>query len=149
MKAKYLYVIALSGLLTSCATSDSETLKRTRTIQEQTLKEYNSLDSTLAARLNELSAEMSTISTDSTFATDSTKIKAFEALKSKQLEVEALKQELQNWKNELAILPSTEEIANGATNPFGDKAKDQEVLSALKKSQEDITTWKSKVNAVK
>lgn len=149
MKVKYLYVIALSGLLTACATSDSETLKRARTIQDQTLKEYSSLDSTLSARLSALSAEMSTISTDSTFATDSTRIKAFEGLKSKQMEIEVLQQEFKSWKEQLTLLPSTDEIAKGAANPFGDKANDQQVLEALKKSQEDISTWRSKVNEVK
>jgi major membrane immunogen (membrane-anchored lipoprotein) len=149
MKAKYLYAIALSSLLTACATSDSETLKRARTIQDQTFKQYSTLDSTLSARLSALSAEMAAISTDSTFATDSTKIKAFDALKSKQMEVESLQQEFKSWKEQLILLPSTEEIANGAANPFGDKANDQQVLEALKKSQEDISTWRSKVNEVK
>jgi major membrane immunogen (membrane-anchored lipoprotein) len=149
MKAKYLYVIALSGLLTACSTSDSETLKRARTIQDQTLQEYSSLDSTLNARLSALSGEMATISTDSTFATDSTKIQAFEVLKSKQIQVESLQQEFKSWKDQLTLLPSTDAIAKGAANPFGDKANDQQVLEALKKSQEDISTWRSKVNEVK
>lgn len=134
-----------AALLAACSTSDSETLKRARSIQDETIKGISSLDSTLASKLELLKAEMSALSTDSTMATDSLKVKAFEALKLKQTDIESMKSEMADWKKNLPMLPTSEEIAAGAANPFGEKAKDQDVLSALKKAQEDLSLWKSKV----
>lgn len=150
LNMRFFYILTATALLTACSTSDSETLKRARTIQDETLKGISSLDSTLSAKLSSVSSEMSVLSTDSTMATDSLKIKAFDALKLKQTDIEELKTEMADWKKGIALLPSSEEIANGAANPFGDKAKDQDVLAALKKTQEDLSSWKSKVaSAVK
>ncbi len=150
LNMRFFSILTAAALLTACSTSDSETLKRARTIQDETLNGISSLDSTLTVKLNSVSSEMSVLSTDSTMATDSLKIKAFDTLKLKQTDIEGLKAEMADWKKGITLLPSSEEIAAGAANPFGEKAKDQDVLAALKKTQEDLSSWKSKVaSAVK
>jgi len=139
-----------SSLFAACSTSDSETLRQARTIQEATLTTIASLDSTIGKKISSINEELSVLSMDSTMATDSVKIKAFDSLKAKQSSINSLHTELLDWKKSIVLLPSTEEIASGAANPFGDKAKDQDVLAALKKNQEELSEWKSKIaSAVK
>lgn len=140
-----LSVIAL--LVTSCTTSDSETLKRARSIQDETFQTVSELESSLSSKMELLKSEMAVISMDSTMATDSVKIQSFDALKNKQHNLETLRSEMLDWKEKLSILPSSEEIASGAANPFGDKTKDQEVLAAIKTAQEELSSWKSKVSS--
>lgn len=144
----FLSLLFATSLLAACSVSDSETLKRARSIQQETLSGIHTLDSSLFAKIEAIKLEITTLSADSLIATDSLKMKSLELLKEKQIEINTAKNQLEEWKGSLNILPSTEEIASGAANPFGEKTKDQEVLSAIKNAQEELNSWKSKVSSL-
>jgi len=52
LNMRFFSILTAAALLAACSTSDSETLKRARTIQDETLKGISSLDSTLSAKLH-------------------------------------------------------------------------------------------------
>lgn len=133
--------------LTACVSSESELLRQARSIQEETIKSASSLDSVLGVKLTGLLEERNVMAQDSTLSADSVRMQSFMLLKGKIDNLESLKGELKNWKSELKVLPTLKEIESGAQNPFGEKAKDQEILSDIKKSQENFNNLKMKADA--
>jgi hypothetical protein len=147
-KIQFVSAIALVTLfLAGCVSSESEMLRQARSIQDETLKSATSLDSVIGIRLSGLSAERNAMSQDSTLSADSVRMQSFMLLKGKIDNLETIQGELKNWRTELKLLPTLKEIEGGAENPFGDKAKDQEILSEIKKSQEGFNNLKMKADA--
>ncbi len=143
---RYLAILASSLLFTACATSDSETLRIARSLQDATLRQGQSIDSTLQAKLSDIQSEINLLKNDTLLALDTLKQQAMEAILQKQSSIQELRNEISQWQNQLPKLPSTEEIAAGAANPFAEDGKDQDALKAIKKAQEEMSAWQSKVN---
>ena len=147
-KIQFLFSIALvSTMLIACVTSESELLKQARSIQDEVVKSSVSLDSTMGAKLTVLNSERSEMAMDTTMSTDSIKIQSFMVLKNRIDNLAAIQSELQDWRSNMKMLPSAKDIDGGAENPFGEKAKDQEILGAIKKSQEEFNNLKMKADA--
>lgn len=145
-KVNQLFALIFSiTLLAACASGDSETLKQARQIQNEIMKNYNEVDSSLNVYSEKMNATFATMTADSTMMQDTVKLAEYMALKAKFNRADELKNELADWKSTVKMLPTAEEIAKGAENPFGDKAKDQDILASIKKSQEDFAKLKSKV----
>lgn len=140
----FVFVFAIA-VLTACATGDSETLKQARQIQNEMMKSYGSLDSSLSAYSNQMNEKISAMTADTLLNQDTLKLKDYMAMKEKFNRVDELKNAMSDWKATIKMLPSAEEISKGAENPFGDKAKDQDVLKAIKTSQEEFAKLKTKV----
>ncbi|MEZ4799414.1 MAG: hypothetical protein R2809_06495 [Flavobacteriales bacterium] len=133
------------AMLVACSGSESEMLKQARTIQEAMMKSKSELDSSLAARLNAYSEEVTLLSQDAELATDSVKMANYDEIKSAYSDLEMLKAELNDWTMNVKMLPSAEEIAGGAENPFGGDMKDEDILKEIKASQEKFEDLKSRI----
>lgn len=133
------------AILVACSGSESEMLKQARTIQEAMMKSKSGLDSMLTERLNAYSEEVTTLSQDAELATDSLKIANYDKIKTAYSDLEMLKSELNDWTNNVKLLPSAEEIAGGAENPFGGDMKDEDILKEIKASQEKFEDLKSRI----
>jgi len=145
-KVNLLFILIFSlTLFAACASGDSETLKQARQIQNDIMKSYGSVDSSLTAYSERMNTTFTTMTADSNMMKDTTKLAEYMALKSKFNQADQLKNQMADWKGSVKMLPSVEEIAKGAENPFGEKAKDQDILASLKKSQEEFAKLKSKV----
>lgn len=142
------FAVAFSVLFfVACVSSESEMLKQARTIQNDLMNQVTSLDSIMAVKLNSLNDERSVMSADTAMSTDSLKLQQFMMLKERIDNISNLQSSLTDWKSNVKMLPSVEDLAKGAENPFGDKAKDQEILQAIKKSQEEFNALKMKADA--
>jgi hypothetical protein len=138
----------LVGLLVACSTGESKLLSQAREIQNTLLNSYSSLDSAMKISMNSINTQIDEFAKDSTMSADTLKVNALAAVNEKHESMLAVQKELLKWKEELVILPTTEEIKNGAKNPFGEGAKDQDILNALKKSQEDLKSIQTKITAL-
>lgn len=130
--------------LSACVSSESEMLRQARSIQEGVLKNAVSLDSTMTAKLDVWKASSAEMAQDTTMSTDSLKLQSFMVVKDKIDNLTNLQSELAKWKSELKLLPSVKEMEGGGKNPFGEKAKDQEILIEIKKSGEALNSLKIK-----
>jgi hypothetical protein len=131
--------------MVACAGAESEQLKEARTIQEAMMKQKHNLDSTLALKMDELGAKISELSSDSTLATDSLKTATYLEVKTQYSLLEDLKSKMSDWSSNIKTLPTLEELANGAENPFGKDAKDQDILSGIKANQSSFEELKSEI----
>lgn len=147
MKAiQYLFMTSLAtAILFACAAGETETLKKARAIQDELLADVHKLDSTVSEYANKLNGDISAAGMDSTLQTDSIKMKAYTVLKDKFNSITTMQSEMMDWKNNLKTLPTIEELAKGAENPFGDKAKDSDILTSLENAKKDFETLRSKV----
>ena len=136
-----------TSLAVACASGESETLKQARTIQTDIMNQTKDLDSTINVKLESVNSELTILNEDSTMQTDSVKLAGYMTTKDKYNELTTLKSDLADWKSNVVMLPTVEEMANGAENPFGEKAKDQEVLASIKKSQDDFSAFRTKAEA--
>jgi hypothetical protein len=147
-KIQYLVAaVAFTMAFSACVTSESEMLKQARSIQDETVQSATSLDSVMNIRLSGLEQEQKLMAQDTTLSTDSLKMQSFMQLKDKIDNLQSIRGELTNWKTELKLLPTVQELESGKENPFGDKVKDQEILADIKKSQESFNTLKLKAEA--
>lgn len=140
----FTFFFAVATLI-ACAGEESEQLRQARTIQEAMSKSSQILDSSITVKLNELSTELTTLSTDSLLATDSLKMAQYKEVKTWYSSIEMLKSELADWNNTMKKLPSTEEIAKGAENPFGADMKDEDILKAVQVDQTKFEDLKSRI----
>ncbi len=140
----FTFFFAVATLI-ACAGEESEQLRQARTIQEAMSKSSQILDSSITVKLNELSTELTTLSTDSLLATDSLKMAQYKEVKTWYSSIEMLKSELADWNNTMKKLPSTEEIAGGAENPFGADMKDEDILKAVQADQTKFEDLKSRI----
>lgn len=140
----FTFFFAVATLI-ACAGEESEQLRQARTIQEAMTKSGQILDSSITVKLNELSTELTTLSSDSLLATDSLKMAQYKEVKTWYSSIEMLKSELADWNSTMKKLPSTEEIANGAENPFGSDMKDEDILKAVQADQTKFEDLKSRI----
>lgn len=133
------------AVLVACAGAESEQLKEARTIQEAMMKQKHNLDSTLNLKMDELGAQLSALSTDTTLATDSLKIATYVEVKNQYTSLENLKSQMSDWAGNIKTLPTLEELAGGAENPFGKDAKDQDILAGIKANQSSFEELKSEI----
>ncbi len=133
------------AVLVACSSAESEQLKQARTIQETMIKSKGNLDSLVDLKMNELSAKVTEMSADSTLATDSLKAATYSSVKTQLSDIEMLKSKLTDWMSSVKMLPSVEEIAKGAENPFGDGAKDQDILKSIQDNQKQFEELKSEI----
>lgn len=131
--------------LVACAGAESEQLKEARTIQEAMFKQKHNLDSTLNLKMIELGNKISELSNDTTLATDSLKIATYVEVKSQYTSLENLRSQMMDWSTNIKTLPTLEELAAGAENPFGKDAKDQDILSGVKANQATFEELKSEI----
>jgi hypothetical protein len=129
----------------ACASAESEQLKEARTIQEAMMKQKHNLDSTMNVKMDELGAQLSALSADTTLSTDSLKIATYVEVKSQYSSLENLKSQMSDWSGSIKTLPTLEELASGAENPFGKDAKDQDILSGIKANQSSFEELKSQI----
>ncbi|MFZ4783943.1 MAG: hypothetical protein ACOYLH_00605 [Flavobacteriales bacterium] len=134
-----------AALLIACAGEESEQLKQARTIQEGMMKQKQMLDSSINLKMEELGAQVTTMSQDTTLSTDSTKIAQYVEIKTQLSKVEEMKSKLSDWQNNLKLLPSLEDLAKGVESPFGKDAKDQDILKAIQDNQASFQEIKSEV----
>ncbi len=146
--AKLFSFLLCAALLAACATGESNLLSRAREIQNNLLSSYSSVDSSMKLSLTAINSQIEEFVSDSTMSLDTIKVKAFATVNEKHESLMAVQKELQTWRQELKLLPSTEDIQHGAKNPFGDEAKDQDILNMLKKSQDDLKAIQTKITTI-
>lgn len=144
---KFFSFVMTSSLIVACVSAESELLMQARTIQNELLTNVESLDSIMTDKLNVLNEARSEMAMDSTLSLDSLKMQAFLMSKEKIDNISNLQSELTDWSSNLKLLPSVEDMNKGGENPFGEKAKDQEILIEIKKSQEAFNNLKIKSDA--
>jgi len=140
---KFLFATWLTCSLVACSTADSPILKQARTMQESILKDANVLDSTVGVQITALEATLTDMTLDTTLNTDEAKKQSYVVLKEKYNELLDTKTRLDNWRSNITLLPTPEEIAKGAENPFGKGAKDEDVLTKFKSAAADLAKLKS------
>lgn len=141
----FFFVVAT---MIACAGAESEQLKEARTIQDAMMKQKHNLDSTVNLKMIELGNKISELSNDSTLATDSLKIATYVEVKSQLSSLENLRSQMSDWSLNIKTLPSLEDLASGAENPFGKDAKDQDILSGVKANQSAFEELKSEIETV-
>lgn len=133
------------AVLVACSSAESEQLKQARTIQETMIKSKGNLDSLVDLKMTELSSKITEMSADSTLAADSLKTATYNSVKTQLSEIEMLKSKLSDWMSNVKMLPTAEEIAKGAENPFGEAAKDQDILKSIQENQKQFEELKSEI----
>jgi len=98
--------------------------------------------------MTELGNKISELSSDTTLATDSLKIATYVEVKSQYTSLENLRSQMSDWSANIKTLPTLEELASGAENPFGKDAKDQDILSGVKANQASFEELKSEIETV-
>lgn len=142
------FAITLAAILfIACVSSESEMLKQARTIQDAMINDVEALDSSMTEKLSVWNEKRSEMAMDSTLSSDSIKMKEFMMAKDKIDQLSGLQSELTDWRANLKMLPTIKEMESGAENPFGEKAKDQEILGEIKKSKESFNSLKLKADA--
>lgn len=132
------------ALFVACAGAESEQLKQARTIQETIMKSKSNLDSLIDLKLTDLGTKITTLSSDSTMASDSLKMAEYTSVKSSYSEIEMLKSKLADWVSNMKMLPSVEDISKGE-NPFGEGATDADILKSIQGSQSEFEELKSEI----
>jgi len=131
--------------LASCSTGDSPLLQQARSMQESMMRNCQSLDSTVSIKITELEAKLIEMSQDTTLNGDSIKLGSYVAIKEKYNSLLDYKTKIDNWRLGVKLIPTAEEIANGAENPFGKDAKDEDVLTQIKSANTDYLTMQSDI----
>jgi hypothetical protein len=147
IKNLFLALLAASFFI-ACAAGESETLKKARAVQDGLMDDVHKLDSAVSEYANRLNGDISAAGMDSTLQTDSTKMKNYSLLKDKFNSITTIQSEMMDWKSNLKTLPTIAELSQGAENPFGDNAKDNDILTSLESSKKDFETLKSRVMEV-
>jgi uncharacterized protein YlxW (UPF0749 family) len=145
---KYFHIISIAmiaAVFSACVAAESEVLKEARTIQQGTFTQKQKLDSTLTARIEDYTKNVTQLSSDSVLMKDSTIIEKYNYYRSGIESLSALKSKLDDWSNNTKKLPSVEEIRKGVENPFGKDAKDEDIMKAVKKSQEELQVLQSEI----
>jgi hypothetical protein len=131
--------------LASCSTGDSPVLKQARSMQESMMRNCQSLDSTVSIQITELEAKLIDMSNDTTLNKDSIKLGSYATLKEKYNKLLDYKTKIDNWRLGVKLIPTPEEIAKGAENPFGKDAKDEDVLTQIKSANADYITMQADI----
>ena len=139
------FSLLAASFLIACAAGESETLKKARTIQDGLMNDVHKLDSAVSDYANRLNGDISAAGMDSTLQTDSIKMKSYAVLKDKFNSITTIQSEMVDWKNNLKTLPTIAELSQGAENPFGESAKDNDILTSLENSKKDFEILKSRV----
>lgn len=142
---KVIAFMIITATMFACASSETEVLKHARTIQDGIKTSSHNLDSTIDLTIEQWNAKLTAMSNDSIAMKDSANIAEFNSLSGRVSELTNYKSKLSDWLTSMKMLPSTEDIKNGVENPFGGDAKDQDILSEIKKSQEEFNDLKSEI----
>jgi hypothetical protein len=73
------------------------------------------------------------------------KAATYGSVKTQLSDIEMLKSKLTDWMSSVKMLPSLEDMAKGAENPFGDGAKDQDILKSIQDNQKQFEELKSEI----
>lgn len=141
----FIFAVFFAGMV-ACSTSDSPVLKQARTMQESLMKDCQGLDSIISSKITVLEGTLIDMSQDTTLNADTLKMTSYKELKEQYNGLLDAKTRIDNWKIEMKLLPTPEEIAKGAENPFGKDASDEDVLNAMKSSNASFLTLKSEVD---
>ena len=136
-----------AAMMIACAQAESEVVKQARTIQEGIMKSKTQLDSTIDVSIKEINGRITTMSSDSIAMQDSTNIVLFGEMQTKVARLAELKSKLTDWSSSMKMLPSAEEVAKGAENPFGKEATDQDILKGVQASQTEFNDLKSEIES--
>jgi hypothetical protein len=131
--------------LASCSTGDSPLLQQARSMQESMMRNCQSLDSTVSIKITELEAKLIEMSQDTSLNGDSIKLGSYVTIKEKYNSLLDYKTKIDNWRLGVKLIPTPEEIANGAENPFGKDAKDEDVLTQIKSANADYLTMQADI----
>lgn len=131
--------------IVACSSGESELLKQARTIQDGIMKSKSDLDSTIDVTITAYNEKLATMSADSVLMNDSIGMVNFTMTQDKVSMLGEYKSKLADWAEGMKMLPTSEEIAKGAENPFGKDAKDQDILNSIKTSQEEFNALKSDI----
>lgn len=140
--------VITASLAIGCVSSESETLRKTREIQSSVVKDAGAFDSLLLADIQAMNLKREEMSQDTLMATDSLKQVAYRNHKIKIIELEGLQAEVNAWRNSLVLLPSKEEMAKGAKNPFGQSLSDLEVQSKIKAYQDKLSEFRGRAEQI-
>jgi len=140
------YLLIISLLIMGCDSAESPTLKECRVVQENLIRRTSSLDSSLQEHVVSLQGQSIALSTDTMLAIDSLLRLRYSYLKESVIRIEMKQAELHRWRDQLILLPSREEIARGARNPFGDTAGDAGILQALTAYGDTLTILESGIS---
>ncbi len=146
----FFFVVAL---LAACTGGESETFAKIRTMQADQVKSLNEMTATLDGKITTIKSKIESMANmDSTMkasmdsvalGTVHTDVAAANEIYTK---LTALSSELETLKGDVTskMIPSVEEMAKGAENPFKGM-KDEELLTTFKGYQEKIEAMKSQV----
>lgn len=149
MKTNYYFLfVTLAVTIFSCVSAESPTLVECRALQENIARRISQSDSALNAQLSLLRYERDALSTDTLLATDSIMRKKYTAMKEDVRALEFQQSELHRWRNGLILLPSTEAIASGAQNPFGEATGDTGILAALKAYSDTLVQLEGTISEI-
>jgi hypothetical protein len=143
----FIFALAISGLV-ACSTSDSPVLKQARTMQESLMKECNLLDSSVTSKVTVLEGTLIDMSKDTTLNSDTALKAKYVILKEQYNGLLDAKTRIDNWRINMKLLPTPEEIAKGAENPFGKDASDEDVLNAMRSANADFLTLKADLDKI-
>jgi hypothetical protein len=87
------------------------------------------------------------MSSDSIAMKDSSNIALFGQMQSQVARLAEMKSKLTDWASSMKMLPTPEEVAKGAENPFGKEATDQDILKGVQASQEEFNNLKSEIES--
>jgi hypothetical protein len=146
----FFFVVAL---LAACAGGESETFAKIRTMQGDQVKALEEMTTTLDGKITAIKSKIETMANmDSAMkaSMDSVALATMQtdvaAANESYTKLTSLSSELETLKGDVTakMIPSVEEMAKGAENPF-QGVKDEELLSTFKGFQDKIEAMKSQV----
>jgi hypothetical protein len=148
MKKKPTFLFAIvTAALAACSTGDSPILKQARTMQEGMMKNCQTLDSTIGIQISELEANLIEMSQDTTLNSDTAKKNSYIVIKEKYNRLLDYKTKIDNFRSSVKLLPTPEQIAQGADNPFGQDAKDEDVLTSIRSAGATFSTLQADIQS--
>lgn len=132
--------------ITACDSAESPSLRESRSIQDNLMRRIAQVDSMLNTQLTTLREQSIALSNDTLLTSDSLLRVHYSNLKESANQLEYKQTELRNWRDQLTLLPSKEEIARGIANPFGEQAGDKGILQALNASSDTLIILESSIS---
>ena len=143
---RFLFSSFFLAFVASCTTSDSTVLKEARSMQQSMMQECQGLDSLVSSKITSIEGTLTEMTEDTTLNADTAKMATYISLKEKYNALLDAKTRIDNWRVDMKLLPTPEEIAKGAENPFGKEASDEDVLRTMKSSNASLLTLKSELD---
>jgi hypothetical protein len=143
MKLKYLSIIILTITLSSCVSSESETLKKARTRQAEMLKAAQIIDSLIILNGKNIDSQLADMSQDTTLAADSTKLAAYIEMRERSNFYTELQNALSDWRIQTKLLPEK------GIDPkaFAEGTTDADILTSIENADKALNEIKLRCEA--